>query len=373
MKNSGFPQLKMTSIGSGRAVYVQPDGTLYVGRNYDILSSCDHGLTWTRTVSMPRSMMRRTLAISRLACRLLRHEVRALVVMEDGTHVAANREGIFYAARDETMMHQCEVESSGESLMPPMCITLGPEGRVLWGEYFSNVQRREVRLCASDDGGKNFTVARVFEPGEVRHIHNIVYDKHLAHYWILSGDYGSEAGIGRLSKDLKDFDWVVKGEQIYRVVCVFDLGDRLIYGTDTELEPNAVMSLDKKSGRVERVFELDGSCIYACRFGKLYILSTTVEPSSVNRARSATLWLSRDGEEWIRVLQAPKDRWHEKYFQYGSFVLPRGESDDETVFFSGQALEGVDGRAIVANVQNELGDGGIAALGDPRSDKSTTP
>jgi hypothetical protein len=79
-------------------------------------------------------------------------------------------------------------------------------------------------------------------------------------------------------------------------------------------------------------------------------MSTTVEPSKVNRSRNASLWVSRDGERWTRVFQAAKDRWNERYFQFGSLVLPRGESDREVIAFSGQAVRGLDGSVVMATL-----------------------
>jgi hypothetical protein len=58
--------------------------------------------------------------------------------------------------------------------------------------------------------------------------------------------------------------------------------------------------------------------------------------------------VSRDGDRWRRVFSAEKDIWHMKYFQFGSLVLPRGACDRETIAFSGQAVRGIDGRTVVA-------------------------
>ena len=106
-----------------------------------------------------------------------------------------------------------------------------------------------------------------------------------------------------------------------------------------------------KTGRVDRVFEIDGSCIYACRFGNVYAISTTVEPSKVNRTRNAALWISHDTQRWSKAYEAPKDRWNATYFQFGSLVLPRGESDRKTIVFSGQALSGIDGKLLRGTVR----------------------
>jgi len=342
------PSLKIARTCKGRAVYTQSDGTLYLSRHYEIHASRDDGGTWTRVTAMPRSPVRRLAELSRLACRALRHEVRAFLVLSDGRYVAANREWVFHAAPGDTWMTPSRMDAAGHGVMPPMALGAGPGDRVLWGEYGPNRERREMRLFVSDDGGRTHEVAYVFPPGEIRHVHNVVFDPKIEAYWVLAGDHGTDPGIGRLSGDLRRFEWVVKGQQQHRAVCVFDRGDHLLYATDTEMETNALMRLHKATGRIERLFDLPGSCIYACQFGGLLALTSTVEPSPVNECRDGVLWLSRDGDSWWPAFRAAKDRWNECYFQFGSIVLPRGASDREAVFFSGQALRGIDGRAMVA-------------------------
>ena len=283
--------------------------------------------------------------------RLFRHEVRALGVLTDGSLVASNREWVYFCGPAESMMTRAILDEGRQRLSPPMCVTVGPNDRILWGEYDSRAAHgKPVRLFVSDDGGRRYDVARVFEGGSILHIHNLFYDAGLEKYWLLAGDQDHEPGIGLLSSDLKDFDWVGKGKQVYRAVDVFDFGDRLVYGMDTEKEANAVLSLDKATGRVERIAEIDGSCIYSCRFGRWYVLSTTVERSAVNQSRNAGLYVSRDGATWSRVYEAEKDGWNMQYFQYGSIILPRGGSDRETILFSGQAVRGIDGKVLTADL-----------------------
>ena len=167
------------------------------------------------------------------------------------------------------------------------------------------------------------------------------------HYWVLAGDWDHEPGIGQLSRDLQHFEWLVRGEQRFRAVEVFDLGDHLLYATDTEREPNRLISLDKKNGRWEELRSFEGSCIYACRFGDWLAITTSVEPSQVNDSRDATLWISRDGEDWQCALRAPKDGWNGDYFQFGSLVLPVGRSPDPSILVSGQAVRGLDGHCLI--------------------------
>lgn len=349
MTKRAIDALKPAPIGPGRVLHIRPTGACYFGRGYAIYRTDDNGTTFSRVTAMPRSFGRRFAEVSRLVCRLLRHEVKAVAELSNGALVAANREWVYRAAPGEGVMSPAEIENAGQPVSPPMTLTVGPNDRVLWGEYNSKTAHGlPVRLFVSDDGGRTYRIARVFEGGSILHIHNLQFDTRLRHYWVLAGDHQHEPGIGRLSEDLGDFEWIVKGEQRYRAVQVFDFVDHLIYGTDTEREKNAVIRLEKSTGRFERLQELDGSCIYGCRFGGTYALSTSIEPSAVNTGREAGLWLSRDGEHWTRAYSAVKDRWHPTYFQFGSIVLPRGESDRSTAFFSGQALEGIDGRCFAA-------------------------
>lgn len=332
----------------GRIVLAEPDGTLWLGRNYDVYRSDDGARSWQHATSMPRDPLRWLANPSRLLCRLVRQEVRALVRTHGGNLVGANRQGVWVARPGEKRMRPSLLELGDLPLMPPMRLSRGPRGEILWGEYGSPKTPRPVRLFVSRDEGESFQPVRVLD--DVLHVHNVLWDEHEGHYWVLTGDFDPQPGFGRLSADLERFEWFVRGEQRFRAVEAFDLGDRLVYATDTQLETNALLSLDKRTGHVERIRELGGSCIYACRFGGLYALSTSVEPSSVNETRHADLWLSRDGERWKLAHRGRKDAWNPDWLQFGSLVLPSGQTRRELIVFSGQALRGLDGQTVAARL-----------------------
>jgi len=326
------------------------DQGIHVGRNYAIRRSSDQGLSFREVGSLPLSPLRRAAEMSRLACRLLRQEVRALASLPGGRYVAANREGVFHGGDDGRQFERSRIDGGAHPLMPPMRFGIGPNDVVVFGEYGSSKGARPVRLYASRDAGRSFELVHSLEAGEVLHVHNIRWDAGEGHYWVLAGDHDAEPGIGRLSADLAHFEWFVKGEQRYRACEIFDFGDRLVYASDTEVEANALMVLDKRSGHVERLQEFDGSCIYACRFGELYAITTSIEPSAVNTATAASLWLSRDGFHWKRAFQSEKDGWNADFFQFGSIVLPTGATADGTLVFSGQAVRGIDGQTVFARL-----------------------
>jgi hypothetical protein len=341
--------IDIVSRTSGRALYLSSDGGYYLSRGLSVYKLNETNNSWLFVARLPCALHRRIAGAIRLAGRLLRHEVRSFITLSGGSMVAANRQGVYFGRDNQTLLSSSSVDAGTQALAPPMMLCIGPSDRVLFGEYNSKTAHgMPVRLFVSDDLGRTFHVARTFEGGSILHVHNLVHDAKHGCYWLLAGDHHHEPGIGRVSLDLKSFDWLVKGQQRYRAVEVFDLGDRLVYATDTHLEQNALISLDKSSGKCERLREFDGSCIYACRFGKYYALSTTIEPSPVNSSRIATLWLSTNAIDWQEAFTAEKDAWHPVYFQFGSIILPRGGSRSETVLFSGQALKGIDGDALLA-------------------------
>jgi len=349
MPKSEEARLEILRRVPGRIVLAEGAETLYLGRNYQLLVSRDAGMRWERVGSLPCSGPRRVVQASRLACRLLRQEIRALVHLNGDRLVAADRRAVFYRGPGEAF-ERSQVETGGLPLLPPMRLTVGPKGVVLFGEYASGVAGRPKRLFASSDGGAHFEPIFEFPPGDILHVHNLIYDEGLGHYWVLTGDFAQQPGIGILSGDLRHFEWFRRGQQRFRAVELFDLGDRLLYATDTHLEPNRLVSLEKASGRLEEHGSFEGSCIYACRFGGLFAMTTTVEDSPVNHSRDATLWLSRNGYDWKCAYRARKDRWSAKYFQFGSIVLPSGRTQSEAVAFSGQAVQGIDGLTLIARL-----------------------
>jgi len=278
----------------------------------------------------------------------MRQEVRAMATLSDGTVVAANRETVYYARADEPVMTKSRIESGNQSVCPPMTITRGVDDCIVWGEYNSRLEHgMPIRIFASRDGGMRFDIAHTFAANEIRHVHSLKYDQRFGCYWVFTGDYDAESGIGRLSADFRDFDWLARGSQEFRAVDAFDLGDALLYGTDSGKQQNTVVRIDKSSGKHERIQDIDSCCIHCCRCGDTFALSTTVTRAPANNVGNAAVWISRDGQQWTKSLSGSKDGWHATYFQYGSFVLPRGSSDRNTLLISGQALRGYDAQAFV--------------------------
>ena len=331
-------EMKLGHCGQahGRALFIGETGSLYVSRGYLIHRSDDGGQTWILDCRVPSDGWRPQVARLTLGARLLRFNIQALQVLADGSRVAVARDGIYRAEPGEVAMRRTWAVSRGSRP-----INLSADGnRVLFGEYGgAEMDLVQVRVYRSDDSGKHFEPAYEFPKGDIHHIHNIVVDRYADHYWVLAGDHGRTPGIGVLSKDCRHLDWVERGSQMVRAVSVLVRPDCLIYGSDSELEANHIVRLNKRTGRCERLVPLDGSSLYAADFGEMVIISTCVEPSRVNKGSHSSLYGSVDGESWSRMLSRRKDCWKAVLFQFGLIVLPYVQSRQPTCgMFSGQAL-----------------------------------
>lgn len=326
---------------AGRALFVDHDGTLFAARGYRIQRSADAGVTWVDDGHLSESTWKGVAARSRLAARLLRRQVVALTVLDDGTRVAVGREGIFRAGRGESRFEPTfRVERGSRPLHLAVDRRNGGE-RILFGEY-GELGGEEVRVYASDDGGRTFAVAFAFPRGEIRHVHNLIPDGD--RIWVLCGDYGAQAGIGSLSNDCARFEWLRRGEQSYRAVGALLSREALTYGTDSDRERNFIVRLEKATGRLTRLLEVEGSSLAATSFGPLQLIATCVEPNPQCPSRLACLYGSLDGERWQRLASYRKDAWHPTLFQFGALVLPGSRCPEPRGHFSGQALRGFDDR-----------------------------
>ena len=238
---------------SGKILATQSPNTLYIGQKHRIYRSVDFGKNWQLVGILPVSLKRRCGGWNRLLRRLLRYELRSLAVSENGAMLPSSREGVYWSQGNQLNFQPTELPNPGWPIYSPMTITADSQNRFLWGEYWMNPDRKPIGIYASYDGGKTHQMVHEFAAGEVRHIHQVIEDPSIDGYWVLTGDEDRESGIGRLSRDFKEFNWLIHGSQQYRAVVLFPLADHLIYATDTEKDYNHIYVCDKASGKVEKI------------------------------------------------------------------------------------------------------------------------
>jgi len=337
--NNRTLHVRITGSTGGRALYIGPAGELYVARRYEIYRSDDGGTTWRLNCYVPGSGWKPLVARSRLAARLLRYYIAAFQVLSDGSRIAVARDGLYRAGPDELRMSRVFRITRGSR---PLNLAVD-RSRVLFGEY-GELDAYEACLYVSEDGGKGFDVAYRFRRGEIRHVHNVLVDPYHQGYWVFVGDFGCQPGIASLSKDLRTLEWLGRGSQKHRAVAALIETDCLIYGTDSDCQQNAIVRLDKRTGKVHHLRDVEGTSLYAATFGPVQVISTCVEPNAACNSNECSLYASRDGAQWERLLVHKKDRHHNKYFQFGTIVLPYAYHGEPRGMYSGQAIEGMDDR-----------------------------
>ena len=321
---------------AGRALFIAADGKCYVSRRYDIYSSDDWGATWRLDCRVPPSGWKPWAAAVTPLARLLRYYIQAFQVLDDGSRLAVARDGIYRAAAGETAMTRVFTYTRGSR--PLNLCADGP--RVLFGEYGDGFGGSEIFLYLSEDFGRSWEVGYRFPGGDIRHVHNVLFDAAENHYWVLVGDYGREPGIGALSRDLKHIEWLTRGSIESRAVGAIVTSDCLYYGMDSDRERNFIMRLEKRTGKMSQLLEVEGSSLYAATFGSVHVISTCVEPNPACPSRECSLYASRDGDRWGRILPHRKDFYNLVVFQFGCLVLPYSFSARSRGMFSGQAVAG---------------------------------
>jgi len=304
---------------------------LYGCRGYELVRLRARDLepgsaSWQPVARFQPAWWRNLTARSKLTYRLVRDGFHALAIADgpkDGqVMIAAVPSGIITRDPDGGEFRITHKVLRGTR---PLHITAVPGGNIYWGEYFDNRARAEVHIYASGDLGQSWDIAHTFLASGIRHVHNIIYDRFADCLWVLTGDEGAECRVLRADRHLRNVEVVLLGNQQARAVAAIPTRDALYLATDTPLERNHVLRLDR-TGRIEVVDELDSSSIFGCQTANALFFSTMVEPSSVNTTREAHLTGSADGYNWRAVASWQKDALPMHYFQYGNVILPDGEN-----------------------------------------------
>jgi hypothetical protein len=302
-------------------------GALYVARGYEVMRGALNGtrVQWQSVGRHQPAAWRSLTSKNRITSRLLRDGFHALAITPSGHLIGAVPGAIVTlmpGASEFAVTHQITRGTR------PLHVTATPNGQVCFGEYFSNEQRGEVHIYASQDGGHAWHPAYTFPKGAVRHVHNIVYDRWENCLWIFTGDNGDECRILRASCDLKTVETVMAGNQQTRAVAALATAEGIYFASDTPLEANHVYRLSR-DGTLATLADLDSSCIEGCMVGETAVFSTMVEPSPANRSRLVSLYAGREPGSWRHIASWTKDAWPMRFFQYGNAFLPTGENPTE--------------------------------------------
>jgi len=326
---------QIEGLGPYRPLLVDNDGRLWASRNYILYCSRNLGQSFDKVVSFSPGIVQRAASSVALGSRLLRCGFHGLRKLPSGDLIVVVKGGILMLEKGtDSFLAVHEFDRGSRPLN--LCAT--PAGDLFYGEYWGNPHREEVRIYGSFDGGRNWNVVHTFPRFSVRHVHGIHYDRFRDGLWVLTGDSDKESNILFADSRLRNIEVVVQGNQRCRAVTVIPTESGIVVPTDTEHEQNFIQWLDPETGALEPLVDIPGTVFYSTVTRTAMLISTVVEPSSVNLGREATIWASSDGQDWAKVYSQKKDAWSPVLFQYGTFVLPPADGLVEFAFASGQAV-----------------------------------
>lgn len=283
------------------------------------------------------------LARFKLTRRLFRAEIRSIYHFQNDTWMCIAKRGIFRYNKETNLFEKCcDIEKGSR----PMNLCQGNDGTIYYGEYCYNPQRNPMRIFCSKDNGDTWEVAYTFGYGEINHIHGIFNDPFTGRTWVATGDDDKACIFGYTDDGFKTLIKQFEGSQQYRVCVPLFTEKEIIFATDSQYEQNYIRSINRETGEVKNLQAIQGSGIYAAQNGKLMMVSTTVEPSNVNKDQSSHLWYSWDGHNWKELISFEKDCLPKTYFQFGSIRFPNYEGESDYLAFNGRALKKLDGKTM---------------------------
>lgn len=301
-------------------------------------------------------LLKETLSHFRPIHHLLRLGLHNLWPVADGGYVAIVKKTLLKAsAGDRQFREVASLRQGNKPGFKGMCVD--GHGTVYYGEYCLNFDRRApIGVFCSVDSGESYKRIYEFSAGDVRHIHFIQWDPFCDCLWMGTGDADAECRLYRSADGGRAWSLIGGGSQQWRAVGVCFTSEAIYWGTDAGsdagMTPNFIIRLDRCTGRVERVIEIQGPChaIASLADGTL-LVSTGVESGINEKDDRAHLWASRNGKDWKELMACRKDMWH-PWLQFGVIRFPHGLENRNDVHFTTFGVRGDGETYYIATVED---------------------
>jgi len=312
--------------------YVRKNSLLhYVDKEFLICSrknvlyeSVDQGDNWQRWLELPINFVNRLKVQSRLSRRLFRQYIYHVLLDKDFITVFGFGEIFIFSRFDKKLISRNPIIGSR-----PLVVT-DYKNDIYYGEYTSNVERKEIRLFKSNKEKSAFEDYYVFQ--NIRHIHSVQCDPYTQKLFIATGDNDDECFIGFLED--KKFIPLIQGNQQARGIQLLFTKEYIYYATDAPHEKNYIYRIVRATNEIEKLQEIGGPVFYGFQTDDLLFFSTVCEPSEVNNQENVELWASKNGKNWKCIQVFKKDRYPMKLFQYGQLMFPKGKGDETNLWLT---------------------------------------
>ena len=211
------------------------------------------------------------------------------------------------------------------------------------------MDKTEVHVYGSEDSGRTWKIVYTFSAGNINHIHGLYLDPYTERIWIVTGDRENECIIGWTDDGFRSFHEEFRGGQKYRSCQLFFYKNFIIYATDSQYIENEIRAFDRETLEITSLTKIQGSAIKGGQIGDIAYLSTTVEPSVVNRDKFSHVWVSKDGKKWYEIFSVRKD-YYPSILQYATLEFPKYYAVIDKLFFSGRAVKELDGKTTFKKI-----------------------
>lgn len=325
-------------------VHFADDETLVASHHHRVFIAARDRET---VVRLPESPLRRAIGVSRIARRALRlDKCNVVPVGEDRTGyvILRNRAAFHFDITSGRLTETLRLSNCRNVLHGSIAVI---DREVIFGEYGSIGKIAPVPIHRSVDGGLTWARIDLFPAGTIRHVHGCYWDPYEERIWTFTGDSDEEARVITSDTAFTRVELVGGGSQLWRAVSVFFEEQYVHWMMDSEREDSYAVRFDRRTRTVERGQKFPGPVWYTKKTTDgLYLAASTCEKGAGVHDEYAHLFVSRDLEKWDEVARFAHDRLPKGWFKFGVLSFADGAQSSRKFYLSGEALDGLDGRAI---------------------------
>lgn len=158
------------------------------------------------------------------------------------------------------------------------------DGTILFGEYFINKNRTNVRVFISNNNGKSWKIAYDFKPGRIKHIHAIQKDPYTNKIWICTGDLNKESMIAWSNDYGTTLNPIGQGDQRWRVTQLVFTKNAIYWGVDAgEENATGIYKWDRSTYELTNIIKFPKETFYGTRLTEGTIVLSTNSLKGINR------------------------------------------------------------------------------------------
>jgi len=237
-------------------------------------------------------------------------------------------------------------------------ITESAKSNIYFGEYFMNLARGPVRIWRVSADLNKYDIAYTFDAGTIRHVHGVYRDPYCKNrLWVTVGDYEGECYFVVTDNEFETVQWIGDGTQMWRAVGLLFTNKSVCWLTDSHLEQNYTITLDRESLQLTVHDEVESSSWYCSSTSDgFFLAATTVEKGPGVKTNKALLMFSENGINWETVASFKKDLLPMLPFKFGVISFPSGNFSSDSFWISGEGLIGLDGCSLLCSLEHSEGE-----------------